>query len=119
MNAIRKMMLCTPLVFWSLTAHHLNAALMDYCDVPELGQRLQQLADNSRHAQRITIGQSIDYKTDPARPAVYPIYALRISASTDETVGDDYRKNSILFEAGTHALGWMYGSFPSRTLQAG
>ncbi len=81
--------------------------LMDYRDVAELTGALQNLADNSRHAQLFTIGHSIDYKTDPRLPRIYPIHAIRISASTDEAIWDDYRKNSVLFEAGMHPREWL------------
>jgi hypothetical protein len=80
--------------------------LMDYHDVSELRQVLQDLADGSRHAQLFTIGYGMDYESD-SFPRSYRIYALRVSASTDETIEDDYRKNSILFECGTHAREWL------------
>lgn len=80
---------------------------MNYRDVAELTRALQNLADSSRHAQLFTIGHGIDYKTDPRLPGIYPIHAIRISASTDETIGDDYRKNSVLFEAGMHPREWL------------
>jgi len=84
-----------------------ETGLMDYRDVAELGTTLQALAAGSSHAQLFTIGYSTDYKTTPNSPRRYPIYAIRISASTDETLQDDYRKNSILFEAGTHPREWL------------
>ena len=82
--------------------------LANYHDVTELGLRLQALADYSSHAQLFTIGYSIDYETDRyGNPQLYPIYAIRISASTDEQVSDDVRKNAILFEAGAHPREWL------------
>lgn len=83
------------------------AGLMDYRDVSELEHRLQELADESSHARLFTIGHSIDYKTNPDRPTIYPIYAIRISASTNERIQDDYSKNSILFKAGSHPREWL------------
>lgn len=79
---------------------------MDYHDASELGTALATAAI-SRHAQLFTIGHSIDYRTDPARPAIYPIHAIRISGSTSESPTDDNRKNAILFECGSHAREWL------------
>jgi hypothetical protein len=80
--------------------------LANYRDVAELNARLAELAEDA-HAQLFTIGTSIDYHTNPDRPTAYPIYAIRISASTDERVEDDVEKNSILFEAGSHPREWL------------
>ena len=76
--------------------------LMWYRDLPQLNRTLLDLDDSSRHAKVYQIGSSIDYRTNPRRPAIYPIYAIRISESTDAGISDDFRKNSILFEAGMH-----------------
>jgi len=84
-----------------------QAGLMDYRDAAELGDTLANLAAQSRHAQLFTIGYSTDYHTDPRQPTHYPIYALRISESTNERIPDDPRKNSILFEAGMHPREWL------------
>jgi hypothetical protein len=80
--------------------------LMNYSDASEVSLALAWLSV-SRHAQLHTIGHSLDYKTDPNRPAIYPIQALRISASTDENITDDNRRNSVLFECGSHAREWL------------
>jgi hypothetical protein len=81
-------------------------SLANYHDVTEVGLRLQALADYSSHAQLFTIGSSIDYESYGG-PHLYPIYAIRISASTDEQVSDDVGKNAILFEAGAHPREWL------------
>jgi hypothetical protein len=81
--------------------------LANYRDAAEIDARLVQLADNSSHAQVHTIGSSIDYQTNPLRATLYPIRAIRVSASTDERVTDDVRKNAILCEAGSHAREWL------------
>ena len=109
--------LCLGLLTFNLKTEHVTAKvargdpvqtdLMDYRDVAELTQTLQNLANDSAHAQLLDIGSSIDFTTNPAHPRIYSIYALRISASTDETMRDDYRKNSILFEAGMHPREWL------------
>lgn len=92
----------------SLCLHHtVWAALMDYHDVTELETALVNLATQSRHAQLFRIGYSTDYHTNPRQPRHYPIYALRVSESTNEWIHDDPRKNSILFEAGTHPREWL------------
>jgi hypothetical protein len=80
--------------------------LMNYSDVTELNAALDWLS-GSAHAQVMTIGHSIDYKTDPRRPVIHPIKAIRISASTDEGITDDVRKNAILFECGSHPREWL------------
>jgi len=80
---------------------------MDYHDTAELEAALQDLADGSPHAQLFSIGYSLDFKTDPGSPAMYPIYAIRISASTDEKVENDRLKNGILFEGGMHPREWL------------
>lgn len=80
---------------------------MDYHDAAELEAALVALDAGSRHAQLFTIGYSTDYETSPNQPVHYPIYALRISASTDERIDDDPYKNSILFEGGTHPREWL------------
>lgn len=84
-----------------------TAKRMDYRDVSELNGVLQNLADNSRHAQLVNIGVSLDHKSNPKLAELYPIYALRVSSSINENIGDDYQKNSILFEAGMHPREWL------------
>src|SRR6185295_15576545 len=83
------------------------AGLANYRDAAEVDARLTELAAGSTHAQLYTIGASLDYHTNPRRRTLSSIRAIRISASTDERVGDDIGKNSILFEAGTHPREWL------------
>ena len=83
------------------------AVRMDYRDAGELGAVMADLAEQSSHAQLFVIGYSTDYHSNPNRPQSYPIYALRISESTNERIQDDPHKNSILFEAGTHPREWL------------
>jgi len=80
---------------------------MDYRDVAELQATLTDLARKSSHARLFTIGYGYDRKTDPYRPVRYPIFALRVSASTDWRIDDDPARNSVLFEAGMHAREWL------------
>ncbi len=47
---------------------------MNYSDATELDLALAWTA-MSPHAQVVTIGHSIDYRTAPARPVIYPIKA--------------------------------------------
>jgi hypothetical protein len=93
--------LCAALLTFPL---NLQAAVgrMDYRDAEELAAALEALDQQSDQAQLYTIGYSTDYVTHPDQPRHYPIYALRISASANESIQDDPRKNSILFEAGMH-----------------
>ena len=78
---------------------------MNYSDAAELDLALAWTA-MSPHAQVVTIGHSIDYKT-AARPAIYPIKAVRITGSRNSTSTDDNRKNAILFECGMHPREWL------------
>lgn len=78
---------------------------MNYLDASELDQALLWAAA-SPHAQVFTIGHSIDYETNPARPVIYPIRAVRITASTVDRANDP-GKNAILFECGSHPREWL------------
>src|SRR5574340_359702 len=79
---------------------------MTYRDADKTADVLRALAA-SRNARGFTIGTSTDYATDPARPAKYPILALRISADTSPDKDDDPSKNALLIECGMHSREWL------------
>lgn len=80
---------------------------MNYHDFAETEAALRSLDAHSPYVTLETIGESIDYRTNPASPTSYPIYALRVSANTPEASGDRYNRNAILFDCDTHAREWL------------
>jgi hypothetical protein len=80
---------------------------MDYRDVAETHARLAQLDQASIYVDRVLIGHTSDYKSNPTNPKSFPIYALRISANALDSQEDNYQKNGILFECGMHAREWL------------
>jgi hypothetical protein len=80
---------------------------MNYHDFDETEFALQLLDAFSPNVLLETIGESIDYHTNPSNPVSYPIYALRISADTPHDDGDRHDKNAILFNCGIHAREWL------------
>lgn len=79
---------------------------MNYHDVAETVTLLTDLDLSSDYVDRRIIGYSYDYR-DPGNVQSYPIYALRISADADDSVEDNYDKNSILIECGMHPREWL------------
>jgi hypothetical protein len=80
---------------------------MDYHDFAETETALQWLDAVSPYVMLETIGESIDYETNPSNPTGYPIYALRISADTPPSDGDRHDRNAILFNCAVHAREWL------------
>ncbi len=85
----------------------LAPAAMNYHDFAETEALLQALDADSAYVNLEVIGESIDYRTHPASPDSYPIYALRISADSPDKVGDLHDRNAILFECAVHAREWL------------
>ncbi len=83
-----------------------QSPVMDYHDVSEARTLLRRL-DADPHARLFIIGYSYDYRNSPNSPVSYPIYAIRISANTPDSVEDNHRKNAILFECGMHPREWL------------
>ncbi len=83
-----------------------QSPVMDYHDVSEARTLLRRL-DADPHARLFIIGYSYDYRSSPNSPVSYPIYAIRISANTPDSVEDNHRKNAILFECGMHPREWL------------
>ncbi|MEW5869317.1 MAG: M14 family zinc carboxypeptidase [Chloroflexota bacterium] len=70
---------------------------MNYHDTFETNLFLHQLEVHSDYVTLETIG----------RAQSMPILALRVSADSVESVGDNPQKNAILFECGMHAREWL------------
>jgi len=85
----------------------LAPAAMNYHDFAETEALLQALDAGSTYVILEVIGESIDYRTHPASPDSYPIYALRVSANTPAKVGDLHDRNAILFDCAIHAREWL------------
>ena len=79
---------------------------MDYHDVAETAVLLRDLDQSSAYVDRRIIGYSYEYR-DPGNVQSYPIYVLRISADADDSIEDNYDKNSILIECGMHPREWL------------
>jgi hypothetical protein len=96
---------CLVVISMPLVSSNAFAGLMHYYTVEEAEDKLRDLA-RSDHARLVRIGYSYDYSVSVVAPDRYPVYALRVSAEVDSG-GDNYEKNSILFECGTHPREWL------------
>lgn len=84
-----------------------SPSMMNYHDVAEAVSLLQALDASSEYVSLWIIGESIDFRTHPASPDSYPIYALRISADSPHKASDRGDRNAILFDCAVHAREWL------------